>query len=75
MIHPAKYCGNKIMKFPSLDKEFPSQHRDHVFALVIQWFFIESVQLFDYDNMMPSLSKTTISFKVAKDLGGFCYTK
>ena len=33
----------KIMKIPSLDKEFPSQHDDHGFALAIQWFFIESV--------------------------------
>ncbi len=31
------------MKIPSLDKEFPSQHLDHGFALAIQWFFIESV--------------------------------
>ncbi len=27
------------MKIPSLDKEFPSQHRDHGFAVAIQWFF------------------------------------
>ncbi len=30
------YCGSKIMKIPSLDKEFPSQHRDQEFALAIQ---------------------------------------
>ena len=32
------------MKIPSLDKGFPLQHRDHGFALAIQWFFIESAE-------------------------------
>ena len=45
LIHPAKYCGGKVMKIPSLDKEFLLQHREHEFALSIQWFFIESARL------------------------------
>ncbi len=44
LIHPGKYCGSKIMTIPSLDREFPSQHRDQGFASDIQWFLIESVR-------------------------------
>ncbi len=46
MIYPGKYCGSKIMKIPSLDKELLLQHRDHEIALSIQWIFIESVHFY-----------------------------
>ena len=34
------YCGGKIMKIHSLDKEFLLQHRDHEFFFSIQWFLL-----------------------------------
>ena len=76
LIHPAKYCGSKIMKIPSLDKEFILQHCDHGFSLSIQGFFIESVEakitLLQFFGPISinygPISKTKKSWYTAEDL-------
>ena len=45
LIHPGKYCGGKMMKISSSDKEFILHHRDHGNCLVYSIIFTESAWL------------------------------